>query len=578
MRVLSNLHLTAENHDVRAFGEYLAPGAAPWRAEKERRALAEILPLIPAAEKPDALIIASPEYLPVPVDVAAFPGTRILLITDWNLGLRYLPDLCALFDFCFVDWPGYRLLRRAGVGNVHHQPLFGHDPAHYRDRGGYRNLDVSFCGNLNAGLHRARNRLLARLAKWGTGRNVHLGQAFNEAYADVLNRSRLVFNYSIRGEANMRLYEAMACGAVPLVEAGNQEVPMLFQADRHYFSYEPDRLEARLESLLADPARIEAVSREALRAVAAHAKAKQMRSLLEFAGRESPQGPRPAAARAPAAPASLKALIKMRVLGADYTMAEALAELRARDADLPGLGAETLPAALLTFLEDNPQAALDAAQSLLERMLDGKDRPEPLGRLFRLRLRLLRGRWAEALQESEACLRALEDPQAGSPEAYTHFLPPIGLGRGAATDLNRAYGEDVEARSRQGYLGLLRASCLAGRARALLALDRPGEALACVEGIPGDRFVSIDPYPLLHECCLRLGDPARLRAVLDAWFAERPLDTAVWDKLAEGLARLGDKPAWIAFLEEILILARHFLTPAQVETLRALKASRQAAG
>jgi len=78
----------------------------------------------------------------------------------------------------------------------------------------------------------------------------------------------------------------MACGAVPLVEAGTQEVPMLFQADRHYFSYEPDRWKRDWNPCSRIPPAIEAVSLEARLAVGAHAKAKQIRSLLEFTGAE----------------------------------------------------------------------------------------------------------------------------------------------------------------------------------------------------------------------------------------------------------------------------------------------------
>jgi hypothetical protein len=380
----------------------------------------------------------------------------------------------------------------------------------------------------------------------------------------------------------MRLYEAMACGAVPLVEAGNQEVPMLFQPDRHYFSYEPDRLEARLDALLADPARIASVAGEARLAVAAHSKARQIRRLLDFAGSDSPLRvgmDRPEASDAVTAPevrdpAAEKALVKMRVLGSDYTLAEALSELQSRGAALPGLTDETLPASLLTLLEDNPREALGAAEAMLERMLGGPGLPGSLRAFFRMRLHALRGRWPEALEASRLCLRALDDLETGgeAPDRYAHFYPPIGLGRGVTTDLAAAYREDLETGSHQGYLRLMRAQCLAWRARALLALDRPLQALECAEGIPGDRFASLDPYQLQYECCLRPGDGVRLRRVLRAWFA---LDTTVWDKMAEGLDRLGDGPAWIAFMEEILILSRHFLTPSQVETLRALLESRR---
>src|SRR4051812_29640415 len=229
-RVLSNLALPSPaGIGIRAFHDYLPPGAdaSVPNPEFARRALRDILPLIPSAERPEALIIASPEYLPIPPDLSEFPGMKILLITDWNVCLRFLPDLCPLFDFCFTDWPGYRLLRRAGLANVFHQPMFGHEPAAFRPPGALRNHDVSFCGNLNSGMHGERNRLLARLARWAGSRPVHLRQAFGDGYVDVLGRSRLVFNYSIRGEANMRLFEAMACGTAPLVEASNQEAPIL---------------------------------------------------------------------------------------------------------------------------------------------------------------------------------------------------------------------------------------------------------------------------------------------------------------------------------------------------------------
>lgn len=626
IRVLTNIPLPgSEGYVFRTFGDYLPPGfpftgrngagSAPalspaWSPEKERRSLADILPLIPEAEKPDILIVSTPEYLPIPVDIASFPGIRILLITDWNVCLRFLPDLCPLFDFCFTDWPGFRLLAGAGVANVRHQPLFGHDPAVFADQGLDRNLDVSFCGNLNAGLHRERNRLLARLAGWGSaaGRRLSLGQAFGKDYVDVLNRSRLVFNYSIRGEANMRLFEAMACGAVPLVEASNQEAGLLFREGVHYFRYEPDRLESTLEALLADPARIDAASVAARAAVAGHTKAAQIRSLLDQAVAEHRMGaarpdsvpsdiPSMASAasakalKAPNAPDSLKALkalVKMRVLGAAYTLPEAMEELQARSAALPGLDVETLPGMLLSLLEANPEASLAAARNILERLLDAGGRPECLRHFFRMRLAALDRNWEAVLEASRRCREALPDaaqsPAAPAPDAlagiHRHFLAPVELGKGLNSDLNRAFGADLGRdpgshpgySPAQGFPSLMRAHCLVLEARASLALGRPGNALRMAEGIPAAEFVSVDPFGLMAEACAASGDGPRLRELLLAWYAERPLDTAVWTRVAEGLDRSGDKTGLIAFLEEILTLSRHFLPPAHAEMVREMLA------
>lgn len=587
-RVLSNLYLPSPpGVAIRAFSDYPPPGADPGRPDPASagRALKDILPLIPASERPDALIIASPEYLPIPVDIASFPGAKILLITDWNVCLRFLPDLCPLFDFCFTDWPGYRLLRRAGVANVFHQPLFGHDPGGFRDLGLARNLDVSFCGNLNASMHGERNRLLARVARWAGSRPVHLRQAFGRDYVEVLNRSRLVFNWSIRGEANMRLFESMACGAVPLVEASNQEAAILFQEGKHYFRYHPDRLEARLDELLSDPARIAAAADAARTEVARHSKAEQMRALLETAGRES------AGRKAPAdpGPEAAKALAKLRMLGSTYTLAQAIAEIQSLSPALPGLDAETLPATLLTLLEGEADA-LPAAEAFLEKRLADDRQPAVVAAFLRMRLEARRGRWEAVLAQGDACLRALAPlraPAGGDPGApparlrdlYGRYYPPIHLGKGLNTDINRAYREDLAGTGWEAYARLLEALCRDAQARALRALGRAAEGLALAGALPDGDYVSVDARAARAAAAEAAGDPGRALREWEAAFAERPLETGVWDKLAEALMRAGDRRALIAFLEDIRILARAFLPEDQAERVRArLESERAAAG
>jgi hypothetical protein len=595
-RVLSNLSLPSPaGIAIRAFHDYLPPGADPSASHPEyaRRALKDILSLVPAAERPDALIIASPEYLPIPADLVSFPGVKILLITDWNVCLRFLPDLCPLFDFCFTDWPGYRWLRRAGIANVFHQPLFGHDPAVFRPLGLDRNLDVSFCGNLNPGLHGERNRLLARVARWAGPRPVHLRQAFDRAYVEVLNRSRLVFNCSIRGEANMRLFEAMACGAAPLVEDSNQEVPILFQEGLHYFRYHPDRLEARLDELLSDPARLAAAGEAARAAVARHTKADQIRSLLEFAGREAPglraggEGTRNL--EVTQGQASAKALAKMRLLGSNYTLYEAVAEIQALSPLLPGFDAETLPATLLTLMEGAPEP-LPAAEAFVERLLSDGRQPAIISAFLRLRLEARHGHWEAVLSLAEICLRELDSLRdlPGEPPAvrirrlrdlYSRYYPPINLGKGFNADINRAFREDVGGRATadtvatedadlSAFARLLRAHCIDAQARALCAMARPVAALARSLSLPAGEFASLDIRRTRAQAAEAAGDTLRARLEWEGVFAERPLDTGAWDKLAEALMRVGDGPALIAFLSGILVLARAFLPAEQAERVR----------
>ena len=169
---------------------------------------------------------------------------------------------------------------------------------------------------------------------------------------------------------------------------------------------------------------------------------------------------------------------------------------------------------------------------------------------------------------------------------YGRYYPPIHLGKGFNTDINRAYREDLGVAAAQtaalreaagaagggsgwdGYVRLLRAHCLEAQARALTALDRPAEAREKAAAIPADAFVSVDAHARRAEAAERGGDAAGSRREWEAAFRDRPLDTAVWDKLAEALMGAGDRPALLEFLGDILILARRFLPADQAAAVQ----------
>ncbi|MEO6097243.1 MAG: hypothetical protein ABIW76_16855, partial [Fibrobacteria bacterium] len=274
-----------------------------------------------------------------------------------------------------------------------------------------------------------------------------------------------------------------------------------------------------------------------------------------------------------------------------YTMPEALAELQSRGESLPGLAAETLPAALISLIENHPGESFASAQIILDRMLTPDQRPAAVNGLLKISLSALRGRWEEVLAGSQACLETLEALESALPistsasapalvlatlsSLYGHFYPPVDLGKGLNADLNRAFLADLPRGIPREYLDLMRARCLADRARALLALGRPGAALEVVEGIPAGRFASVSPHDLMDECGALTGDHDRACTALAVWHRERPLDTEVWDRRIRGLERAGRQPELMAFLEEILVLSRFFLPPNQVETVRRLVESRR---
>src|SRR5207245_9689137 len=70
-----------------------------------------------------------------------------------------------------------------------------------------------------------------------------------EEYRKLVGRSRIVFNVSIRGECNKRVFEA-AAGALLYQEEGNREVPAYFRDRHECVYYTEENLEPLLEYYL----------------------------------------------------------------------------------------------------------------------------------------------------------------------------------------------------------------------------------------------------------------------------------------------------------------------------------------
>lgn len=209
-----------------------------------RDGIQEVFARLPEGWRPDLVIFAFPEFMVIPADLARCPVPVIALVSDWNLGLRTLSPCLGLFDAVLTDWGGVEVLRRLGHAHVHYWPLYSYDPASYADVGeGDRPVDVTFVGNLNPEVQRVRNRyfpLLASLAdefRVVVPANVH-----GRGYVEALARAKIVFNHSIRGELNLRCYEAPAAGALLFIEEGNREAPWLLKDREEAVYYRSDTL------------------------------------------------------------------------------------------------------------------------------------------------------------------------------------------------------------------------------------------------------------------------------------------------------------------------------------------------
>ncbi len=212
----------------------------------------EIAAQYPEGWQPDVFLFWSPEYHPIPRDLESAPCLKVGVFGDWNLGGQAVQQAASMFDLLFADSNGADRLRALGFQNVASAPLWSFDPdLHRRIPDIERDIDILLVGNFNHEIQRERSRWLGRIARLSSRYRVLLtAGVYGEEYARLLNRARIVFNRSIRGEINMRTYEAPACGALLFYERENREIDTLFADRRECVLYSEEDLELLLDHYL----------------------------------------------------------------------------------------------------------------------------------------------------------------------------------------------------------------------------------------------------------------------------------------------------------------------------------------
>ncbi len=231
-------------------------------------AWADIIARCPGCWRPDVYIHWSPEYNPIPIGLESAECLTVGVWGDWNLGGQAMRAVSGLFDVLVADAVGCERLRGMGFENVIHGLLWAFDPAKHRRlsdadngmrayKGGakpapVRDIDILMIGNFNHAVQWERAPWLARVAALSACHKVMLTSGlYDDAYVQAMNRAKIVFNRSIRGEANMRAYEAPACGALMFYEAANREIHDIYTDREHCILYDETNLEELLAYYLA---------------------------------------------------------------------------------------------------------------------------------------------------------------------------------------------------------------------------------------------------------------------------------------------------------------------------------------
>jgi hypothetical protein len=255
----------------------------------------ELAARLPGGFVPDLVLLWWPDQEPLPTQLEQCPVPVVGVVSDYNLTLPYVAGLWPFFDLLLCDRAGVDLFRRLTFGAVAHWCQYAHKRPFHRvwPDAGPRDLDVGFAGNLNPAVQRERAPWLDRVRALGDRghRTAVQGGVRGEAYGRFLNRCRIGWNRSIRGEMNLRGFEVPACGAVLLMERENLEVREFFAPDAECVLYGADDFEAVVDELLGDDARCRRIAAAGHRRVQDHRlgnRIGQLAALLPAGGRARP--------------------------------------------------------------------------------------------------------------------------------------------------------------------------------------------------------------------------------------------------------------------------------------------------
>ena len=198
----------------------------------------DVLRGLPAGWNPDAILVRDAEYYKIPPGIEQADAPIFCLLGDYNLSFNQMLPILGTFDHIFCDLKGVRILGKLAFENCDYFCLYGFDPELHRDYGLPKDWDVVFIGNLKHSVQQEREAQLHQLARLRSKYRVHIGtKILGTEYARFLNSSHLVFNRPIRGEANMRFFESLGCGALVLNPHLDELDLLGFHPGEHYLPY-----------------------------------------------------------------------------------------------------------------------------------------------------------------------------------------------------------------------------------------------------------------------------------------------------------------------------------------------------
>ncbi|MCP4642425.1 MAG: glycosyltransferase [bacterium] len=277
-------------HDIRRLG---IDDQARYRYDPLADTTTSILERIGAEWRPDLLVCWFPEEHPPPQGVEDAPIPTLGIPTDWNVNYARMAVNLARYDVVLCDRPGVDVLASDCVDPQYLFPLFSHVPDVHYPRPVEKDIDILYLGSWNYARNYQRARFLERIARLSDRyRIVYTKCDPGDRYAELMSRARVVFNHSVRGEFNLRVFESAACGAIPFIEASNAGVRDWLADGVDVVLYDESDVEDRLAQYLDHPEDAAALADRARTRIADFAGETRYDALIKWASAQPASGRR----------------------------------------------------------------------------------------------------------------------------------------------------------------------------------------------------------------------------------------------------------------------------------------------
>ncbi len=197
---------------------------------------ADAIRRVPSGFRPDLFVYVDSGRPSLAPGLEQLACPKICYLIDTHIDARSRIEIARAFDGVFIAQKGQlELFRRAGIRHVAWLPL-ACAPELYDGTPRARDLDVAYVGSLNDADGR-RKRLLDSVRERFP--NSFIGKAWPREMAEIYSRAKIVVNAAVNRDVNMRVFEAMAGGALLITDEADGLEDM-FQDGEHLVVYRRD--------------------------------------------------------------------------------------------------------------------------------------------------------------------------------------------------------------------------------------------------------------------------------------------------------------------------------------------------